>query len=339
MGGRKCNISNDSHSLFYAPKVKLFYEDGYQTYTKPKYNIDLKNPQKIYEFLIKKVYKQEEYCKDASLILFNHARGITSRNFCCGPPGSGKSYVWHLLKDIYPNIIIVDSSNITRTGWSGDNKITSFLQQIDPSDPNIIVVFDEFDKLCVPQYTAQGENVSANTQSELLMLCSGNDVSIKRESSNFQISTEPMTFVFCGSFAQKAEQLSQSRSTSGFGFGAVRTEYKPFDEALTIQDLIEFGVIPELASRATRISNIRPLSLDDYVYLITKHNESPLKHIEKMYDRKLNITKEQLTDIASSAYKSGLGVRNASAQLQQMMDEQLFKSFFNNQAELQTKAK
>ncbi len=314
-------------SLSVSSDTKLFYEDGYRCIPKTKHNINIGNPKEIYNFLSKRVYKQDSYCKDAALILYNHARGIPSRNFCCGPPGNGKSYVWQLLQTVYPNIIIVDSSNITRTGWSGENKITSFLQQIDPSDPKALVVFDEFDKLCKPQYTSQGENVSANTQSELLMLCSGTDVSVKRESSNIQISTKSMTFVFCGSFAEKAEQISNSRSTSGLGFGAVRTEYKPFDTPLTIQDLIDFGVIPELASRATRISNIRPLTLDDYVFLLTRHRESPLKKIEKTYNRKLDISRDQLKDIAHRAYESGLGIRNATAQLQQMMDDQLFSSF------------
>ena len=116
-----------------------FYEDNYIPYRKCESGSRiLRNPSEIYNYLLKKVYKQDPYCQDAAMILWNHCRGITSRNYVCGPAGSGKTYVWQCLQEIYPKIIIVDASTITADGWRGENKATTFLSQVDPADPDVI---------------------------------------------------------------------------------------------------------------------------------------------------------------------------------------------------------
>ena len=138
-----------------------------------KGTVDLGNPRAIYEYLLSRVYKQDDYCRDAAMILYNHINGMTSTNIVCGPSGSGKTYVWECLREIYPKIIIVNSATLTKDGWTGGNKVTSFLNQVDPEDPECIIVFDEFDKCAAPQYCAGGNNVSASIQSEFLKMVEG----------------------------------------------------------------------------------------------------------------------------------------------------------------------
>ena len=94
-----------------------------------------------------------------------------------------------------------------------------------------------------------------------------------------------------------------------------------------MQDVIEFGVIPELASRSTRIINVRPLTLADYKYLIAEHAGSPMKKLERVYGRKFNLSKRKMYEIAKNAFDSGLGIRNVTAQLQQIMDKMIFDDF------------
>ena len=306
-----------------------FYEPGYiprkDRITQAR--VDLNNPKKIYAYLRENVYKQDRYCKDAAMILFNHVRGITSRNIVCGPSGCGKTYVWNCLKKIWPKILFVDASTLTKTGWKGNNNIADFLSKVDFRDENYIIVFDEFDKCVAPQYSTGGENVSATLQGEFLKIVEGTEMPVKVDQTERTLDTSKMSFVFCGSFAMKAEQISEKNSTSGFGFGAKKHEEKQFENELSMQDVIDFGVIPELASRTTRIINVRPLTLDDYRYLITEHSGSPMIRLEKVYGRKFRLSKTKIDEIARNAFESGLGIRNVTAQLQQIMDERIFNSF------------
>ena len=290
--------------------------------------VDLHNPKAIYDYLLENVYRQDKYCRDAAMILFNHIKGRTSRNFVCGPAGCGKTHLWQTLKKIYPKIIIVNAANITQDGWKGDNKIWSFVKQIDQQWRGLdyIVVFDEFDKLACPQYS-HNENISATIQSELLKIVEGDTITIKKNGIDCEYDTSDMTFVFCGSFAIKAQEIADEAGSSGFGFGSERRKVKAYDKELTLQELIDFGVIPELASRSTRITNVRPLDLEDYIYLIKDHPASPIRMIEKQYDMDIHMTDDEMTRIATEAFRSGLGVRNATAQIQRMVDDAIFEQY------------
>lgn len=312
-------------------KTIPFYDERY-TYESgmPECTDFVKNPVTIYNYLRSFVYKQDDYCRDAAMILYNHLRGITSRNIVCGPPGCGKTYVWNCLKRIFPRILIVDASNITKDGWSGGNKVENFINDINQRRQDYIVVFDEFDKCATPQYTSNDENVSAVVQSEFLKLIEGKEIVRKTKNETTRVNTSHMTFVFCGSFAQKADEIAVKESSQGLGFESVKKTGVSFEKELTVKDLIEFGVIKELASRCTRLINVRPLTLDDYYYLVTDYKNSPIKSLENKYNTKVDITEEQKRDIAKKAYESGLGIRNVTAQIQQMLDVQIFNRFLEN---------
>ena len=306
-----------------------FYEENYIPYRNSSSdNRILKNPAEIYRFLLDRVYHQDTYCKDAAMILWNHCRGITSRNYVCGPAGSGKTFVWQNLQEIFPRIIIVDASNITSDGWKGDNKVTSFLNQVDPADPDVIVVFDEFDKMVTPRFTSHGDNPSSAVQSEFLKLIEGKLIEVKKTGSDpVLIDTSKMSFVLCGSFAARAEEIARSKSNTGLGFMSEFETHKAFEEELTLDDLIKFGLIPEMASRATRLINIHPLTEDDFLYLITEHPYSPVKKLEKLYRIRINLSEDYSHQLAENAFRSGLGVRAVTSELQRAIDTEIFLGF------------
>ena len=299
----------------------------------------LDDPRKIYEYLRSKVYKQDEACKAAAMILYNHVKGITSRSTFCGPAGSGKTFIWDVIKEnLYKYVIIVDASTMTKTGWSGSNKISAPFYKINPRvRRGYIIVYDEFDKLCKPQYS-RDENVSSCVQSEFLTLLqpSNEYMRLKLSDGNERtIKVDNISYVFCGSFAEAAQNEAGKECSSGLGFGAVKKEVKAFDKELTIQNLIDFGVIREVASRITRLVNLRPLTEEDYTYLINKHNNSPVIRIEEMYGLERGFIKEkviredELNQIAVNAFKSGLGVRCVTASIQQKVDDYIFEHFEN----------
>ena len=200
---------------------KPFYAQGYVPYKKD-INIEDKefhqkemftNPCLIYDYFKNNVYKQDEYLRAASMLLFNHVKGITSRMIVCGPPGNGKTLVAECIKNLWPNTIIVNSATLTKDGWSGDNKVTSFLNQVDPDEQNCIVVFDEFDKAITSHTTSHGENVGELIQSEFLKLVEGQTVSIVTKEGKLTYDTSKMSFIFTGSFAVKAKDIADNNST------------------------------------------------------------------------------------------------------------------------------
>ena len=181
--------------------------------------------------------------------------------------------------------------------------------------------------ISVSLHSIQRENVSATLQGEFLKIVEGTQIPVKVDQTEHMIDTSKMSFVFCGSFAIKADEIRERSKTSGLGFGAEKHEEKQFEKELSMKDVIDFGVIPELASRTTRIINVRPLTLDDYRFLIADHSGSPMRRLERVYDRKFRLSKAKIDDIAKNAFDSGLGIRNVTAQLQQIMDERIFNSF------------
>lgn len=311
--------------------MKHFYEKGYvpnnSTKATKKTAIDLHNPGDIYRYLTERVGYQEEYCRDASMILWKHINGQPGAYFVSGPSGCGKTFVWETLKKIYPNIVIQDASSISANGWTGSNKVTSFISQLEEGVSNYIVIFDECDKLFHPRYDKHGSNVSADISSEFLKLIDG--LTINTTDKGFY-DTSKMTFVFCGSFAARAEAISKEESSSGFGFGQKTEKCKAFERDLDIQDLIDAGVIRELASRAERVCHVRPLSEADYMHLLKDHTGSPLKRIAEKNNIKLTLSDSKLDEVARKAFSSGLGVRNAGMQIQRMIDDYIFESFEKN---------
>lgn len=296
------------------------------------------NPRTIYDYLKTKVYKQDDACRAAAIILWNHLRNreCASRNVFCGPSGCGKTYIWQIIKkELYPHIVIYNAADMTKSGWSGSNKVSSPLYMIDPNvTAPYIIVLDEFDKLCRPQFS-HDSNVSADIQSEMLALISPSSdrIRLKTQDGERILDISKITWVLCGSFAEAAENEAQKERTSGLGFGAVKNETKAFTNELTLQNLIEFGVIPELAGRITRLINLRPLTASDYKFLLTKHPNSPLHRLEDIYRLepgfiKKNIIKpKELAKIATDAFESGLGVRSCTANIQTRVDDYIFDNF------------
>ncbi len=316
-------------------KTPSFYDDNYVPQTKNimSQDVDLNNPQDIYRFIKQNVYKQDEYCKLAAMFLYNHARGIRSRMVVAGPPGSGKSLVSECIKALWPNTIIVNAATLTMQGFVGNNKVDSCLKRINTAETNYILVYDEFDKIVRPRRSAN-ENVSDNIQAEFLKMVEGETIDVGEKGETHLIDTSKMSFIFCGSFAVKANEIAEKNSYKTMGFNAEEHVEKAFAKELTMDDIIDFGLIPEIASRCTNLANVRPLTLKDYEYLLTEHPASPLRKIEDEYQVKIHITKKKLKQIAREAYNSQLGVRYAYAKLRRMVDAEIFNSYEKSDDEM-----
>lgn len=294
---------------------------------------DIHNPVEINKYIKRFMYKQDKYAKNLSLFLYNHISDRNSVMLVSGPPGNGKSFGAELLKKIYPETVLWNAGNMTQEGYKGANKVTDVVRVAMKMDHPIIVL-DEFDKICVPDISS-GVNHNAALQGEFLKLFEGGGDMIigEKEDTKTIVNTKNWSWLLLGSFSTKVETKAKENSTSGLGFGAVREEVKPYSETLTIQDLMDFGMITEVASRITKICATDVLSVEDFKYLITEHENSPIKAVEKDYGVKLNLSKEEIDKMAEECYKSGLGIRNIKTRLREMADELIFSEFEKKEVE------
>lgn len=320
--GPDCNYTDSS------PQISFIAKTGER----------LTTPKMIYDYLSKKISKQDAAVKAASLFLFKHVNhfGKTRVSLFCGPTGSGKTYLWDVIRqNLFPHIIFVNSANITRAGFNGPNITDSFLKINPHSQWAPIFVFDEIDKLVQPAYTSRNENISQGVQSELLALIqpSNEEMTVANGQHSFKVNLKTCSWVFCGSFAVAAENIAARKRTSGLGFNAIKLTSKAYAEELTLQNLIDFGMIPELAGRIDEIINLRPITLDDYKAVIKSQSASPIQqieesfHLEHGYIRKHILKKSDLDAITETAYQSGLGMRAINSKIQEQVNYYIFNNY------------
>lgn len=281
--------------------------------------------------------QQEAAKRDASIITCNALfREVKENAMFVGPTGCGKTHIWRCLQELFPDRIeIVDGSNITADGWKGDKKWSSLLQSpIFDTGKRAILVIDEADKMLAPKYSSGGENVSQSIASEGLKLMEGTVVETKSGSVSYQVDTSLISFVLCGAFSNKADEIARNSSIgSSIGFGALSCVAKAYDRPLMLQDLIEFGVMPEFLGRIHRIVNLQPMTLDDY-YRIIDSGCGPVRHVQEQYGVEIRMTKNRRRELAEDAYRSGLGIRGMENRIRQLVDDAIFENCNRQSLEL-----
>ena len=328
-------LNGEGHIPFYSKgSVSKTEEDDFYIAS-----LDIYNPVEINKYIKRFIYKQDKYAKNLSLFLYNHISNRSSVMLVSGPPGNGKSFGAELLKKIYPETILWDASNMVQDGYKGSNKVTDIVKAaIKMQHP--IIVLDEFDKICVPDISSSEVNHNAALQGEFLKLFEGGGDMIigEKEETKKIVNTKNWSWLLLGSFSMKAKDKAGKNSTSGLGFGAIKEEVKPYSKTLTIQDLMDFGMITEVASRITKICATDILSVEDFKYLITKHENNPVKAVERDYGIKLNLSEDEIDMMAEECYESGLGIRNIKAKLREIADELIFNEFEKKEIKKETKS-
>ena len=308
---------------WYDDRVETVWKDDTAPVVEAMEEASQYTPREIYDYLERKVWKQDEAKRAASVMMYQCLRSIKSNAMFIGPSGCGKTHIWHCLKEFFPDRIeIVDSSSLTLDGWKGSTKWKDLLRSpIFRSGNHSILVLDEVDKMLAPKFS-YGENVSYSIQSEGLTMLEGTRVEVKDDSVIYEIDTAKISFVLCGAFSNKAHDVAE-KNGGRIGFGAVQEAVQPYAKPLDEQDLIDFGVMPEFLGRIQRIVNLQPMTADDY-YRMTDNSLGLLAHIREQYQADIRLTPQKRWELAELASRTGLGVRGMENQIRQLIDNALF---------------
>lgn len=284
-------------------------------------------PRKIHDYLCQHVWRQDEAKKAAAIAMYQCLRGIKSNSLFVGPTGCGKTHIWRVLREIFPDKIeIVDGSNLTQDGWKGDKKWQDLLRfpAVLSGDP-AVVVLDEADKALSPKFSSHGENVSHGIQAEGLTIIEGTTVDVKDGPITHKVDTSKISFVLCGAFSAKAHDIAEQANRSPIGFGQERNAapVQPYGRHMDEQDLLDFGIMPEFLGRIQRIVHLEPMTEEDY-YNMTGSSGGVLSRIGQQYGADIRLTPEKRRELAEIACETGLGVRAIESRIRQLVDDAMF---------------
>lgn len=319
----------------------------------PVFNIrDIPAPHKIKAQLDDYVIGQEYAKKAISVAVYNHYKRVAtntmdeieiekSNMLMIGPTGSGKTYLVKTLARLLDvPLAITDATSLTEAGYIGDDIESVVSKLLAAADNDVekaergIIFIDEIDKIAKKKNTNQRDVSGESVQQGMLKLLEGSDVEVP-VGANSKNAMVPLTTVntknilfICGGAFPDLEQIIKERlnKQASMGFIAdLKDKYnndKDILSKVTVEDIRNFGMIPEFIGRLPIIFTLQGLDEDMLVKILKEPKNAILKQYQKLLELdevKLNFDEEALHAIARKAMKKDTGARALRSIIEEFM--------------------